>query len=115
MKKAIILFLLAIPTILLIHFNERAHHSLPNWLIFLSAAPFFLTLITTKDPDQDMFGEASASVGNWLLLLLGVGGMLFGVVGFSLRDTSAVLGLFGWVLPFAMVVTVVAMMRILRK
>lgn len=115
MKKTIILLLLGLLTILLIHYSERAHHSLPNWLLFLTAAPFFLTLMSTKDPDEKMFGEASASVGNWLLLLLGVGGMLFGLMGFVLKDTNALLGLFAWAFSLGLVVTIIAILKILRN
>jgi fatty acid desaturase len=48
------------------------------------------------------------------LLILGVGGVAFGVAAWSLKGSSSLIGLFWWVLPVAVVVAVIALIRLFR-
>ncbi len=81
--------------------------AVPKWLLLLSAAPLFIGSFLSDD-DEDSRSSASRAVGNFLLLVMGLAGMAFGIVGFALRDTPSLLGLFAWAFPVGLILTVVA-------
>ncbi len=101
---------LGLPPLLLIHWSERHGGRIPTWLLMLSAAPLFIGAFLNDD-DEDSRSSARSAVGNFLLLLMGLGGMAFGIVGFALRDTPSLLGLLAWAFPVGLVLTVVAVFR----
>lgn len=98
------------PPLLLLHWSERHGNSVPKWLLMLSAAPLFIGAFL-NDEDEDSRSSASRAVGNFLLLVMGLAGMAFGIVGFALRDTPSLLGLFAWVFPVGLIVTIFAVFR----
>ncbi|MCU6435054.1 hypothetical protein LPB67_14850 [Undibacterium sp. Jales W-56] len=109
MMKILLLLVLAIPPWLAVKFGA------PKWGLALSTAPFFLLAMSMGDPDDHMFGEASEWIGKWLLLFVGLGGIALGLAAWTLRGTSSLLGLAWWVGPIALIVAIIAVVRILRK
>ena len=109
MSKILFLLALAIPPWLAGKFDA------PKWVLLLSSVPFGLLAISMGDPDEHMFGEASEKVGRYLFLLLGLGGTALGVLAWSLRGTSSILGVLWWFLPAGLVLLAVAIVRVLRK
>lgn len=109
MTKILLLLALAIPPGLAAKFDA------PKWALLLSAAPFGLLAMSMGDSDEHLLGEGSEKAGRYLLLLVGLGGLAFGLIAWSLRGTSTLLGAFWWLLPISLVVTVVAVVRLLRK
>lgn len=67
--------------------------SAPPWGIGVAALPLILFLVglnwSDEDPEENMLGSASAPTRRWLLLLLGAGGVAFGVEP-SLQPTVVV-------------------------
>lgn len=109
MTKILLLLALAIPPGLAAKFDA------PKWALLLSAVPFGLLAMSMGDSDEHLLGEASEKAGRYLFLLLGLGGLALGVIAWSLRGTSSPLGALWWILPIALVVTVVGIVRIVRK
>ena len=109
MKKIALLLILAIPPWLATKFGA------PKWGVILSMVPFGLLAMSMGDSDENLLGEASSSVGKWLFLLLGIGGLVLGTVAWSLRGTSSLLGVLWWILPVALVILIVGVVRILRE
>ena len=86
----------------------------PKWAVLLSLVPFGLLAMRMGDPDEEMFGDASPKVGRFLFLLLGIGGVALGAVAFSLRGSASMLGLVWWILPIAVVLLVLGIVRLFR-
>ena len=87
----------------------------PKWVVLLSIVPFGLLAMSMGDSDEHMFGEASESVGKYLFLLLGLGSVALGLLAWSLRGTSSILGLVWWLLPLALVLLAVGVVRVFRQ
>lgn len=109
MTKILLLIALAIPPWL------AAKLGAPHWALVLSAIPFFLLAMRMGDADEDMLGEASGTVGRWLFLLMGIGGLALGAVAWTLKGTSSLLGVIWWVLPVALIIFVVGIFRLWRE
>ncbi len=105
--------LLGLPPLLLLRWADQPGHDVPKWLLLLSAAPLFVGAFLTDD-SEDSRSRTSRAVGNFLLLVMGLAGMAFGVVGFALKDTPSLLGLFAWMFPVGVIATVAAVVRGLR-
>lgn len=86
----------------------------PKWAVLLSLVPFGLLAMSMGDSDEEMFGDASPKVGRFLFLLLGIGGVALGAVAFSLRGSDSMLGLVWWILPIAIVLLVLGIVRLFR-
>lgn len=86
----------------------------PKWAVLLSLVPFGLLAMSMGDSDEEMFGDASSKVGRLLFLLLGIGGVALGAVAFSLRGSDSMLGLVWWILPIAIVLLVLGIVRLFR-
>ena len=108
MKQCLILVALTLP----IWIADRL--GAPKWGLMLASLPFFLMAASMGDPDETMFGEASETIGGWLLVLVGMGCALAGWIGWSLRATSSLFGLLGWMLPVGLVVIALGAIRIFR-
>jgi len=50
----------------------------PKWGIMLALIPFLLFAMTLDDPDEDMFGEATPSVGKGARVFLVVASLVVG-------------------------------------
>ncbi len=91
----------------------------PAWGTALAALPLLLFLIVMNwsedDPEENMLGSASEPVRKWLLPLLGVGALAFGIAAASLKGTSSLLSIFGWVLPIGLVVLLIGIFKFFKK
>lgn len=109
MTRILFLIVLAVPPWLATKFDA------PKWVVLLSIVPFGLLAMSMGDSDEHMFGDASETVGKYLFLLLGLGGVALGVLAWSLRGTFSILGEVWWLLPGALVLLAVGIFRLLRK
>jgi hypothetical protein len=110
MIRLLLLLVLAIPPWLAVKFGA------PKWVTGLSIAPFFLLAMNMgDDPEEHMFGEASEGIGKWLLLFVGLGGVVIGLAAWALRGTSSLLSLIWWVGPIALIVVIIGIVRLVRK
>jgi len=87
----------------------------PKWAVLLTLVPFGLLAMSMGDSDEEMFGDASPKVGRFLFLGLGMGGVALGLVAFSLQGSASMLGLIWWVLPIAVVLLVIGVIRLFRQ
>lgn len=91
----------------------------PKWAVLLTLVPFGLLAMSMGDSDEEMFGDASPKVGRFLFLGLGMGmgmgSVALGLVAFSLRGSASMLGLIWWVLPIAVVLLVIGVIRLFRQ
>ena len=66
--------------ILVLPIWAAAHFGAPKWLSMVLAMPFFVYAETLRDPEENLLGEGFASFRPWLLVLLGLGGLVLGGV-----------------------------------
>lgn len=72
MRKFLWLGILVLPIWAATHFGA------PKWVSMVLAMPFFLYAATLSDPEESLLGDDFASFRPWLLVLLGLGGLVMG-------------------------------------
>jgi hypothetical protein len=110
-RKLILWIVLGLPPLLLLRWDEKHGHQVPSWLLLLSAAPL---IIAAWLSDND---EEPGPIANFLLFALGLFGIFMGIMGFALRDSTALNGmgpLLVWCAPVGLVMVLVAVIRGLR-
>ncbi len=114
MRRIITIILLGIPPLLLMRWDGHHGHSVPKWLMWTVCAPLVIALLVAEFSGEDEVGHTGRAIGNWLLFLMGLAAMGFGIVGFALRQESAVFLAFAWMFPLGAVMTIAAVIRALR-
>ena len=104
MNRIFLLIVLSIPIWLTVKFDA------PKWCQGLSVLAFLLFALPHSEED-----EVPEAIGKWLLLFVGIGGIVVGLSAWALRGTSSILGELWWVGPIALFVTVVGFVRVLRN
>ncbi len=78
MNKIIWLVVLLIPGLVALEFDA------PKWLYMLLFVPFWLLAMSLDDSDEHLLGDATSPIRNWLLAFIGIGGLILGIVVWSL-------------------------------
>lgn len=109
-RKILVWILLGVPPALLLAWSDHPGRDVPKWLKLVAIAPLLIAAYLTDDPEE----EALGAFGNWLLVMLGLSGTVFGLIALALKDTQTWIGLFWWMLPAGLVITAYGVIRSLR-
>jgi hypothetical protein len=107
MRRVLMSILLGAPPLLLLHWDERHGHHLPNWVFLLAVAPLMVANMMSDEEEPGPFA-------NFVLFVLGLAAVGLGLTGYLLRDAPVLYGLGGrlvWAAPLGVVMMIAAVMR----